>query len=142
MPPSEPQETAGGRQRPLVLVVDDQRSLRSLIRVNLELEGFDVAEAADGIECLEQARLRRPDLITLDIVMPRMDGLTAAAELNADPLLRDVPVVMVTTSGQPKDLLMARAAGVEAYLTKPYDPEELVALVRELIGSPHRSGWS
>ena len=126
-----------GRQRPLVLVVDDQRSLRSLIRVNLELEGFDVAEAVDGVECLEQARARRPDLITLDIVMPRMDGLAAAAELNADPLLRDVPVIMVTTSGHPQDLLMARAAGVDAYLTKPYDPEELVALVRELIGSPH-----
>ena len=120
-----------------MLVVDDQRSLRSLIRVNLELEGFDVAEAVDGVECLEQARARRPDLITLDIVMPRMDGLAAAAELNADPLLRDVPVIMVTTSGKPQDLLMARAAGVDAYLTKPYDPEELVALVRELIGSPH-----
>lgn len=120
--------------RPLVLVVDDQASLRRLIRVNLELEGYAVVEAADGVECLAQARLRRPDAITLDVVMPRMDGLAVAGELKADPALADVPIIMVTTSGQPSDMVRARAAGVEAYLTKPYDPDELVEAVRMLVG--------
>ncbi len=123
-------------RRPLVLVVDDQASLRSLIRVNLELEGFEVVEAADGLECLERARERRPDVITLDVVMPRMDGLAAAAELHADADLHDVPVVIVTTSNHPSDLARARAAGVDAYLTKPYDPDELVLAVRDVLGPP------
>ncbi len=136
MAPTERDEQADGPgQRPLILVVDDQRSLRSLIRVNLELEGFAVAEAVDGIDCLDQARRRRPDLITLDIVMPRLDGLSTAEQLRGDPQLADVPIVMVTTSAQPQDLMRARAAGVEAYLAKPYDPDELVEIVRRLVVS-------
>jgi len=119
--------------RPLVLVVDDQDSLRRLVRVNLELEGFEVVEAGDGVECLEQARCRRPDLITLDVVMPRLDGLATAAELRADADLADVPVIMVTTSAHPRDLVQARQAGVDAYLTKPYDPDELVTMARSLL---------
>ncbi|CAN5625703.1 hypothetical protein BH24ACT11_BH24ACT11_01330 [soil metagenome] len=138
MPPSACAESAAdAQQQPLILVVDDQLSLRGLIRVNLELEGFAVVEAVDGVDCLEQARRRRPDLITMDIVMPRLDGLATAAELRADPALCDVPIVMVTTSGQPQDLQRARAAGVEAYLTKPYDPDELVETVQRLLVSPH-----
>ncbi len=119
-----------------MLVVDDQASLRSLIRLNLELEGYEVVEAADGVECLERARERRPDVITLDVVMPRMDGLAAAAELHADPELSDVPVIIVTTSNHPSDLARARAAGVGAYLTKPYHPDELVLAVRDVLGPP------
>ena len=119
--------------RPLALVVDDQESLRRLIRVNLELEGYAVVEAADGVECLEQARRWHPDVITLDVVMPRLDGLTVAAELNADADLAGIPVIVVTTSGHPADMVRARAAGVDAYLTKPYDPDELVDAVRALV---------
>ncbi len=119
--------------RSLVLVVDDQQSLRSLVRVNLELEGYRVIEASDGVACLEQARLHRPDLITLDVVMPRLDGLATTAELRADPDLAEVRIVMVTTSAHPNDLVRARLLGVDAYLTKPYDPNELVETVRLLV---------
>lgn len=119
--------------RPLVLVVDDQASLRRLVRVNLELDGCEVVEAVDGVDCLERARARRPDLVTLDIVMPRMDGIETVTQLRTDPMLRDVPVVMVTTSSQPSDLARARIAGADGYLTKPYDPDELVATVRRLL---------
>ena len=118
----------------LILVVDDQESLRQLIRVNLELEGYAVVEAADGLECLDQARRLHPDAITLDIVMPRMDGLAVAAELNADPDLASIPIIVVTTSGHPADMVRARSVGVDAYLTKPYDPDELVNAVRTLAG--------
>lgn len=130
----QPESASGHRGR--VLVVDDQESLRRLIRLNLELEGFEVVEAWDGIEGLAEARRQTPDLITLDLVMPRLDGMAAAAALHADPVLDPVPVVMVTTSGHPADLVRARAAGIDAYLTKPFDPDELVEIVHRLLVSP------
>jgi len=120
-------------RRPLVLVVDDQKSLRSLIRMNLELEGIDVVEATDGRHGLEMAAQCHPDLVTLDLVMPRMDGLAAAAALRADPLTVGLPLVMVTTSTSPSHLTRARALGVDAYLTKPFDPDELVRVVQGLL---------
>jgi CheY-like chemotaxis protein len=120
-------------RRPLVLVVDDQKSLRSLIRMNLELEDIDVVEAVDGRHALEMVEQCLPDLVTLDLVMPRMDGLAAAAALRADPLTQTLPLVMVTTSTAPSHLTRARALGVDAYLTKPFDPDELVRLVQGLL---------
>ncbi len=119
--------------RPRVLVVDDQESLRSLIRMNLELEGIEVVEATDGHDGLEAVQRCRPDLVTLDLVMPRMDGLTAAAALRADPDTADLPIVMVTTSTLPAHLSRARSIGVDAYLTKPFDPDDLVHTVQGLL---------
>jgi DNA-binding response OmpR family regulator len=116
-----------------VLVVDDQESLRSLIRVNLELEDIDVVEAIDGRHGVELAEQYDPDLVTLDLVMPRMDGLAAAAALRSDPRTQHAPLVMVTTSTSPAHLARARSIGVDAYLTKPFDPDELVRVVRELL---------
>jgi CheY-like chemotaxis protein len=120
-------------RRPLVLVVDDQASLRSLIRMNLELEDIDVVEATDGRHALEMVERCHPDLVTLDLVMPRMDGLAAAAALRADPLTLSLPLVMVTTSTSPTHLTRARTLGVDAYLTKPFDPDELVRVVQGLL---------
>ena len=116
-----------------MLVVDDQESLRSLIRMNLELEGIEVVEATDGHDGLEAVQRCRPDLVTLDLVMPRMDGLTAAAALRADPDTADLPIVMVTTSTLPAHLSRARSIGVDAYLTKPFDPDDLVHTVQGLL---------
>jgi CheY-like chemotaxis protein len=116
-----------------VLVVDDQESLRSLIRMNLELEDIDVVEAIDGRHGVELAEQYDPDLVTLDLVMPRMDGLAAAAALRSDPRTQHAPLVMVTTSTSPAHLARARSIGVDAYLTKPFDPDELVRVVRELL---------
>jgi CheY-like chemotaxis protein len=118
-------------------VVDDQRSLRSLIRMNLELEDIDVVEATDGRHGLELAQQHVPDLVTLDLVMPRMDGLAAAAALRSDPRTQHAPLVMVTTSTSPAHLARARSIGVDAYLTKPFDPDELVRVVRELLATGH-----
>ena len=116
-----------------MLVVDDQESLRSLIRMNLELEDIDVVEAIDGRHGVELAEQYDPDLVTLDLVMPRMDGLAAAAALRSDPRTQHAPLVMVTTSTSPAHLARARSIGVDAYLTKPFDPDELVRVVRELL---------
>ena len=116
-----------------MLVVDDQESLRSLIRMNLELEGFEVIEAVDGQHGVEVATQSDPDLVTLDLVMPKMDGLAAAAALRADPRTTHLPLVMVTTSTSAVHLGKARSIGVDAYLTKPFDPDELIQVIRDLL---------
>ncbi|MFD5428315.1 response regulator [Streptomyces sp. NPDC127084] len=114
-----------------VLVVDDNRVIRQLIRVNLELEGFEVVTAADGAECLEVVHRVRPDVITLDVVMPRLDGLRTAARLRADPRTRQVPVAIVSACTQ-YEAGAGVAAGVDAFLAKPFEPGELVRLVHRL----------
>nr|WP_306333194.1 response regulator [Streptomyces sp. KL118A] len=107
--------------------------MRQLIRVNLELEGYAVVTAADGLECLQLVHEVRPDLVILDVVMPRLDGLGAAARLRADPLTRDIPLVAVGVAPYEAGI----AAGVDALLAKPFDPAELLGLVRTLL---ERSG--
>ncbi|MFI1963830.1 response regulator [Streptomyces pathocidini] len=116
-----------------VLVVDDNKVIRQLIRVNLELEGFEVVTAADGAECLEIVHGVRPDVITLDVVMPRLDGLRTAARLNADPRTRPIPVAIISACTQP-ELDTGYAAGVSTFLAKPFEPGDLVRLVRRLAG--------
>jgi CheY-like chemotaxis protein len=113
-------------------VVDDSKVIRQLIRVNLELEGFEVVTAADGAECLEMVQDVRPDVVTLDVVMPRLDGLRTAARLRADPVTRDLPIAIVSACTQ-IDLERGEAAGIDAYLAKPFEPVELVRLVRQLM---------
>ncbi|MFG3494845.1 PleD family two-component system response regulator [Streptomyces sp. NPDC047928] len=115
-----------------VLVVDDNRVIRQLIRVNLELEGFEVVTAADGAECLEVVHRVRPDVVTLDVVMPRLDGLRTAALLREDARTRDLPVAIISASTQ-YDLESGLLSGVDAFLAKPFEPLELVRLVRRLM---------
>ncbi|EFE67081.1 two-component system response regulator [Streptomyces viridosporus ATCC 14672] len=115
-----------------VLVVDDNKVIRQLIRVNLELEGIEVVTAADGAECLEVVHQVRPDLVTLDVVMPRLDGLRTAARLRADPRTRDLPLAIVSACTQ-HEVESGVDAGVDAFLAKPFEPAELVRLVRRLI---------
>ncbi|MCI3905131.1 response regulator [Streptomyces spectabilis] len=114
-----------------VLVVDDNKVIRQLIRVNLELEGFEVVTAADGAECLDVVHQVRPDVVTLDVVMPRLDGLRTAARLRADPRTRDVPLVVVSACTQ-YEVEAGLDVGVDAFLAKPFEPAELIAVVRQL----------
>ncbi|GAB2600769.1 hypothetical protein GCM10027168_37390 [Streptomyces capparidis] len=115
-----------------VLVVDDSKVIRQLIRVNLELEGFEVVTAADGAECLEMVQHVQPDVVTLDVVMPRLDGLRTAARLRADPRTRDLRIAIVSACTH-LDLERGEAVGVDGYLGKPFEPVELVRLVRRLM---------
>jgi CheY-like chemotaxis protein len=114
-----------------VLVVDDSEVIRQLIRVNLELEGFEVVTAADGAECLEIVHGVQPDVITLDVVMPRLDGLRTAARLRADPRTHDCPIAIVSAC-TPADLERGESVGVDGYLAKPFEPMDLIDLVRRL----------
>ena len=125
---------------PRVLVVDDSSVIRELIAVNLSLEGFDVTTAADGQTAVELAGELLPDVITLDVVMPRMGGLEAVSRLRADPRTAGIPVVMVTGRAQAIDLERGQHAGVEAYLTKPFEPAELVEVVTRLAREGRPAG--
>ncbi|MEU4874709.1 response regulator [Streptomyces sp. NPDC021608] len=115
-----------------VLVVDDNKVIRQLIRVNLELEGLEVVTASDGAECLDVVHQVRPDLVTLDVVMPRLDGLGTAARLRADPRTRDLPLVVISACTQ-YEVEAGLEVGVDAFLAKPFDPVELVSVVRTLV---------
>lgn len=116
-----------------VLVVDDNKVIRQLIRVNLELEGFEVVTAADGVECLDLVGRVRPDVITLDVVMPRLDGLATANRLRADPRTSGLPLAVISAC-TPHEVEAGVAAGVDAFLAKPFEPSELVRIVRRLAG--------
>ncbi|GAA2318480.1 response regulator [Streptomyces kunmingensis] len=111
--------------------MDDNKVIRQLIRVNLELEGFEVVTAADGAECLDVVHQVRPDVITLDVVMPRLDGLRTAARLRGDARTSGLPIVVVSACTQ-YEVESGLEVGVDAFLAKPFEPNELVRVVRQL----------
>lgn len=123
-----------------VLVVDDDEVIRQLIAVNLTLEGFEVETAVDGQDCLERVGAVRPDVITLDVMMPRLDGWVTALRLRDEPSTRHIRVVLITARAQEDDRRRGNEIGVDAYLTKPFDPSELIRVVRELAeADPQRA---
>jgi CheY-like chemotaxis protein len=119
-----------------VLVVDDDEVIRQLIAVNLTLEGFEVETAVDGQDCLDRVEDVKPDVITLDVMMPRLDGWVTATQLRRNPLTSGIKVVLITARAQEDDRDRGRQVGVDAYLTKPFDPAEMIRVVRELAGAP------
>ncbi|WP_017615172.1 response regulator [Nocardiopsis salina] len=116
-----------------VLVVEDDEMIRELIRLNLELEGFEVFTAVDGQDCLDQVDHVDPHVVTLDVMMPGLDGWTAAERLRARRTELGCRVVLVTARAQEEDHRHGERIGVDAYLTKPFDPDALVEIVRGLL---------
>jgi DNA-binding response OmpR family regulator len=119
-----------------VLVVDDDEVIRQLIAVNLTLEGFEVFTAVDGQDCLDRVSEVKPDVITLDVMMPRLDGWVTATQLRRNPETAGIRVVLITARAQEDDRDRGRQVGADAYLTKPFDPAEMIRVVRELAGAP------
>ncbi len=117
-----------------VLVVDDDEVIRRLIAVNLQLEGFDVEMAVDGQDCLERVTDIAPDVITLDVMMPRLDGWETAVQLRKSPETAHIKVVLITARAQEDDKTHGAHVGADAYLTKPFDPNEMIRVIRELAG--------
>ncbi|MGH8939117.1 MAG: response regulator [Actinomycetes bacterium] len=115
-----------------VLVVDDSDTIRRLICMNLELEGFEVVTAVDGEDALAKVLATAPDVVTIDVRMPRLDGFDTVARLRADPRTCHLKIAMVTACAQESDLRRGDEVGVDAYLTKPFDPDVLVRTVRDL----------
>ncbi|MBB1059208.1 Hpt domain-containing protein [Lysobacter spongiae] len=130
----EPMQSHEPRRVPLVMVVDDSVTMRKVSGRVLERHGFEVATAKDGIDALERMAEVVPDLMLLDIEMPRMDGYELATEMKADSRLRDVPIVMITSRTGDKHRQRALEIGVNRYLGKPYQEPELMRNVYELLG--------
>jgi DNA-binding response OmpR family regulator len=122
-----------------ILVVDDEPPILDLVRFTLEDAEVRVVEASDGVEALALARRLRPDLILLDVHMPRLDGLEACRQIRRDPALARTPIVMLTAAGQEADRARGREAGADEYLTKPFSPLALLALVEALV--PETRSW-
>lgn len=116
-----------------VLVADDDADILDVVRVNLELEGFEVDTAMDGEEALQKAAAAPPKVIVLDIMMPRMDGLTALHRLRAQAGTASIPIILLTARGLPEDRVRGLELGADDYITKPFDINEMVARVRSVI---------
>lgn len=121
-----------------VMAVDDDHVIRGLLEVNLEMEGHDVITAVDGIDALEKVRRRRPDLILLDVMMPKIDGWQVAETLKQQPGTRDIPIVFLSARAMYADVRKGTGLGVCAYVTKPFDPIDLMALVNDLLAGGRR----
>ena len=121
-----------------VLVVDDDAPIRLLCRVNLEAEGMEVLEAADGADGLEQARTARPDVVLLDVMLPKLDGWRVAEALLDDPATDEIPIVFLTARAELRDQARGLEIGGIDYITKPFNPVELAELIRELLGRVER----
>ena len=116
-----------------VLVVDDEAPIRLLCRVNLEAEGMQVLEASDGPSGLEEARKEKPDVILLDVMMPALDGWRVAEQLLDDASTQDIPIIFLTARAEFRDRARGLDIGGVDYVTKPFNPLELAALVRDLL---------
>ena len=114
----------------LILVVDDESRMVRFVRMNLELEGYQVAEASSGIEALDKVRDELPDLVVLDVMMPEMDGFETLARLRE---ISTVPVIMLTVKGDEEDRIRGLELGADDYVTKPFSPRELASRIRAVL---------
>lgn len=120
---------------PRILVTDDEPNIVRLIQVNLERQGFTVETANNGAQALEKIRANRPDLLVSDVMMPEMDGFELLSNIRRDPLLENLPVIMLTAKAQDRDVLEGYTRGADMYLTKPFNPIELVTFAKRLLQS-------
>ena len=125
---------------PKILAVDDQVHIVKLIQVNLERNGYQVVTAYDGVQAMEKVKAENPDLILCDVMMPRKDGFQVLQELKADPSTRDIPFMMLTAKAQDADVFRGYASGVHCYLTKPFNPKELIGFVKRVLDSESGGG--
>src|SRR3954464_12537673 len=116
-----------------VLIVDDDPVVRRMLQLSFESENFDVLTAGDGLEGLESMRADKPDVVVLDIMMPKLDGMKVLQELNADDDLRGLPVILLSAKATSLDIELGLKAGAADYITKPVDPIELVDRVRSAL---------
>ena len=121
------------RALPRVLVIDDERSIRDLVKVALDREGFSVRAAADGVEGLDSVRAWEPECILLDVMMPKVDGLSLIPMLRR---LTEVPIILLTARGDVRDRVEGLRSGADDYVAKPFDVEELAARVQSALRRP------
>jgi two-component system alkaline phosphatase synthesis response regulator PhoP/two-component system response regulator VicR len=123
-----------------ILAVDDEKHIVKLVQVNLERQGYEVVTANDGKEALQKVEEENPDLIVLDVMMPYMDGFEVLQNLRRNPSTRDIPVIMLTAKAQDADVFKGWQSGVDCYLTKPFNPMELISFVKRIFKSMEDDG--
>ena len=119
-----------------ILLVDDEISLVKTVGKRLEVEGFEVVSAMDGEGALSKAQTEHPDLIILDLMLPKMNGFEVCKRLKQDPALQRIPVIIFTAKAQEKDEQLAMQYGANAYIRKPFRAEELFGTIRKLLAPP------
>ena len=122
-----------------ILAVDDEKHIVRLVQINLQKEGYEVATASTGREALDRVGESRPDLIVMDVMMPEMDGFEALKKLKENPETRDIPVIMLTAKAQDADVFRGWQSGADLYLTKPFNPAELLSFVKRLLVSQNET---
>lgn len=125
-----------------ILAVDDERHIVRLVEVNLARAGYQVVTAYDGREALLKVESEKPDLVVLDVMMPYMDGFEVLRNLKANPLTAEIPVIMLTAKAQDADVFRGWQSGVDCYLTKPFNPMELLTFVKRIFDSQATGGDS
>src|SRR5687767_7302630 len=120
-------------EREVVLVADDDEDIVQFVEVNLRLEGFDVISATDGEQALKAAYDTMPDLVLLDVMMPRVDGFEVCQRLRSDSRTRNISVIMLTAKSLSADKVVGLTSGADDYIIKPFDPVELVARVKSAL---------
>lgn len=118
-----------------ILAVDDEKHIVRLVQVNLERAGYEVITANDGREALQKVKDEQPDLVVLDVMMPYMDGFEVLQNLRRNPETADIPVIMLTAKAQDADVFKGWQSGVDCYLTKPFNPMELITFVKRIFDS-------
>lgn len=126
--------TADSVSKKTIVVVDDDKDIRMILRANLEDEGYEVVEASGGRQALELIRENPPDLVVLDIMMPEVDGYDVLQELRSTPEYVELPVVLLTARRQEADVWEGWSAGADYYITKPFKMNELVQFIRYIFG--------
>ncbi|MBI5145225.1 MAG: response regulator [Candidatus Omnitrophica bacterium] len=116
-----------------ILVVDDEKELVEMIKMRLEANDYEVISAFDGQEALEKAKKEKPDLIILDLMLPKMDGYKVCGLLKADTRYNKIPIIMFTARVQESDIKLGQEVGADAYITKPFEPETLLGKIKELL---------
>jgi two-component system, OmpR family, phosphate regulon response regulator PhoB len=119
--------------KPLVLVVEDENALVTMLRYNLEKEGFAVSTADDGEEALARIAERKPDAVLLDWMLPLVSGIEVCRQIRRNPELRDLPVLMLTARGEESDRIRGLNSGADDYIVKPFSPSELIARLRAVL---------
>ena len=121
-------------KRSVILIIEDQADIRSLIRMTLEMGNNEIHEAENGDSGWHMVKALRPDLVLLDVMMPgSLDGLQVCQKVKSDPALKQIPVILLTARGQQSDFAAGKAAGANAYLTKPFSPLELIDTVEGML---------
>ena len=116
-----------------ILIVEDEANIRQLVRYNLEKEGFQIIEAVDGLQGVKLAKIEKPDLVLLDLMLPEMDGLEVCRNIKGNTGTSSLPIIMLTAKSEEIDKVIGLELGADDYMTKPFSPRELVARVKAVL---------